>query len=46
LPAPSLGAATVPSENGFRLVMAVGAAAALAALAIAAFLPRQRADVL
>jgi MFS family permease len=39
----AFGAATVPSENGFRLVMAVGAVAALAALAIAAFLPRRRA---
>ncbi|GAA1266802.1 hypothetical protein GCM10009609_32410 [Pseudonocardia aurantiaca] len=31
------GAATFPSQNGFRLVMAIGAAAAL----IAAFLPRR-----
>lgn len=39
----TIGPATVPTQNGFRLVMGIGAAAALAALAIAAFLPgRQR----
>jgi MFS family permease len=35
----AFGSVTVPSENGFRIVMAIGAAAALVALAIAAFLP-------
>lgn len=34
-----LGAAAVPSQSGFRLVLAIGAGAALVALAIAAFLP-------
>ncbi len=34
-----LGGATVPSLHGFRVVLAIGAAAALVALAIAAFLP-------
>lgn len=37
-----LGSATVPSENGFRMVMALGGAAALVALCIAAFLPGRR----
>ncbi|GAA1750064.1 hypothetical protein [Streptomonospora arabica] len=31
----------VPTQDGFRTVMAIGAAAALAALAIAACLPRR-----
>jgi MFS family permease len=35
------GPLTVPSEQGFRVVMALGAAAALGALALAAGLPRQ-----
>ncbi|MCT2591598.1 MFS transporter [Streptomyces sp. N2-109] len=35
----SLGPVAVPSQDGFRLVMAIGVGAALAALAIAAFLP-------
>ena len=35
----SIGGATVPSENAFRLVMALGAVAALIALAITAFIP-------
>ncbi|WP_318306988.1 MFS transporter [Amycolatopsis solani] len=35
------GPATLPSQNGFRLVLAMGAAAALIALAVAAFLPRR-----
>ncbi|OUC98836.1 MFS transporter [Streptosporangium minutum] len=35
----TLGSATVPSENGLRLVMAIGAGAALVAFALAAFLP-------
>jgi MFS family permease len=34
-----LGPATVPSDSGFRLIMATGAGAALGALAIASFLP-------
>jgi hypothetical protein len=34
------GALTVPSRAGFQVVLALGAAAALTALAIAAFLPR------
>jgi len=38
-----LGGLAVPSEDAFRLVMGVGAAAALAALLVAAFLPRYRA---
>lgn len=39
-----LGAAAVPSQSGFRLVLAIGAGAALVALAIAAFLPRRAGD--
>jgi len=35
----SLGPATLPSQNGFRLVLGMGSAAALIALAVAAFLP-------
>ena len=38
-----LGGVAVPSEDAFRLVMGVGAGAALAALLVAAFLPRYRA---
>lgn len=38
----SLGPVAVPSQNSFRLVMAIGAGAALIALTIAAFLPRNR----
>lgn len=39
----TVGSVTVPSQNGFRLIMAIGATAALLALALAAFLPgRQR----
>ncbi|MEV7098660.1 MFS transporter [Amycolatopsis sp. NPDC051045] len=37
----SFGPATLPSQNGFRLVLGMGSAAALIALAVAAFLPRQ-----
>lgn len=37
----NLGGASVPSLGGFRITMATGAAAALAALGIAAFLPRR-----
>ncbi|ADJ45258.1 major facilitator transporter [Amycolatopsis mediterranei S699] len=35
----SFGPATLPSQNGFRLVLSMGSAAALIALAVAAFLP-------
>lgn len=39
----TVGSVTVPSQNGFRMILAIGAAAALTALAITAFLPgRQR----
>ncbi|MEU9308525.1 MFS transporter [Streptomyces sp. NPDC048256] len=38
----SFGGAALPSENGFKVVMAVGSGAALLALAVAAFIPRQR----
>ncbi|MGW4065169.1 MFS transporter [Amycolatopsis sp. NPDC004747] len=37
----SFGPATLPSQNGFRLVLGTGSAAALIALAVAAFLPRR-----
>ncbi|MEU4603110.1 hypothetical protein AB0F43_09045 [Kribbella sp. NPDC023972] len=41
-----LGGYTLPSQNGFRVVLIIGAAA-LAALAIAAFTPTRRpADVI
>jgi MFS family permease len=36
----SFGPATLPSQNGFRLVLGMGSAAALISLAVAAFLPR------
>ncbi|MEV4050379.1 MFS transporter [Amycolatopsis sp. NPDC049688] len=36
----SFGPATLPSQDGFRLVLGMGSAAALIALAVAAFLPR------
>jgi MFS family permease len=36
------GGAALPSENGFKVVMAIGAGAALLALVLASFLPRQR----
>ncbi|MET0134445.1 MAG: MFS transporter [Kibdelosporangium sp.] len=39
----SLGAATVPSQNGFRIVLAIGSGAALLALVIMAFLPKHTA---
>ncbi|MCT2584631.1 MFS transporter [Actinophytocola gossypii] len=39
----SLGPVEVPSQDGFRLIMAIGSTAALAALAIAAFLPGRHA---
>ncbi|WP_408648546.1 MFS transporter [Streptomonospora mangrovi] len=35
-----VGGVDVPSQTGFRVVMAIGAAAALTALLVAAFLPR------
>ncbi|MEU5262117.1 MFS transporter [Amycolatopsis sp. NPDC021455] len=35
------GPVTLPSQNGFRLVLGMGSAAALVALAVAAFLPRR-----
>ena len=38
----NLGGYTLPSQNGFRVVLIIGAAAALAALAIAAFIPTRR----
>ncbi|RCG32917.1 MFS transporter [Sphaerisporangium album] len=38
----TLGSVTVPSQNGFRVVMAIGAGAALVAIAFAAFLPGRR----
>ena len=37
----TFGSSTLPSPTGFRVVMAIGAAAALTALGIAAFLPRR-----
>ncbi|RSM82504.1 MFS transporter [Kibdelosporangium aridum] len=40
----SFGQVEVPSQNGFRLIMGIGSATALAALAIAAFIPARRAD--
>ncbi|MEU0966197.1 MFS transporter [Streptomyces sp. NPDC005917] len=36
------GTATVPSENGFKVVMAVGSGAAVLALLVAAFIPRRK----
>jgi MFS family permease len=36
------GGVALPSQNGFRVVMALGAGAALLALGIAAFLPQRR----
>lgn len=37
-----LGGAAVPSQNAFRVVLGIGALAALGALGIASFLPKQR----
>ncbi|MFD4192766.1 MFS transporter [Amycolatopsis thermoflava] len=37
-----LGPVTVPSQDGFRVVLAIGAGAALVALFVAAFLPARR----
>jgi MFS family permease len=39
----TVGAAALPSLDGFRLVLAIGVGAALAALAIASFLPGRKA---
>ncbi|MEU6374590.1 MFS transporter [Streptomyces sp. NPDC046909] len=36
------GGYALPSENGFKVVLAVGAGAALLAFAVASFIPRQR----
>ncbi|MGW2524798.1 MFS transporter [Streptomyces sp. NPDC001617] len=38
----SLGGYALPSENGFKAVMAIGAGAALLAFAVASFIPRRR----
>ncbi|MEV5876505.1 MFS transporter [Streptomyces sp. NPDC052101] len=38
----SLGGHALPSENGFKVVMAIGAGAALLAFVLASFLPRAR----
>ncbi|MFF2330686.1 MULTISPECIES: MFS transporter [unclassified Streptomyces] len=38
----SFGPAELPSQNAFRTVMAIGAGAALLAVAVASFIPRQR----
>ncbi|MET7478382.1 MFS transporter [Streptomyces sp. NPDC005648] len=38
----SLGGVALPSENGFKTVMAIGAGAALLAFAVASFIPRRR----
>lgn len=37
------GPTSLPSQDGFRTVLAVGAGAALLAFAVASFIPRQRA---
>ncbi|MFJ9634398.1 MFS transporter [Streptomyces sp. NPDC101175] len=41
----TFGSLTVPSHNGFRVIMGIGSVAALAALALAAFLPGRRSAV-
>jgi hypothetical protein len=41
----SLGGYTLPSQTGFRVVLLIGAGAALTALAIASFIPRSPAQV-
>ncbi|MEU2289153.1 MFS transporter [Streptomyces sp. NPDC013178] len=38
----TFGTAALPSENGFKVVMAVGSGAAVLAFLVAAFIPRQR----
>ncbi|MFJ3304514.1 MFS transporter [Streptomyces sp. NPDC086549] len=40
----SLGGHSLPSENAFKVVMAIGAGAAVLAFLLASFLPGQRAD--
>ncbi|MEY9962564.1 EmrB/QacA subfamily drug resistance transporter [Streptacidiphilus sp. MAP12-16] len=40
----TFGTTALPSENGFKVVMAIGAGAALLAFALASCLPRHRAD--
>ncbi|MEU6671701.1 MFS transporter [Streptomyces sp. NPDC046727] len=40
----SLGGRALPSESGFKVVMAIGAGAAALAFVLAAFLPRHRPD--
>ncbi|ELP66960.1 MFS transporter [Streptomyces turgidiscabies] len=39
------GGMALPSENGFKVVMAIGAGAALLAFALASFIPRRRENV-
>jgi len=41
----TIGTATVPSQNGFRVILAVAAGASLLACALAALLPRHQAPV-
>ena len=41
----SLGGYTLPSQSGFRVVLLIGAGAALTALAIASFIPRSPSQV-
>jgi MFS family permease len=38
----TLGGSTLPSQNGFRVVLLIGAGAALSALAIASFIPARK----
>ncbi|MGW5607237.1 hypothetical protein ACWEWI_14260 [Streptomyces sp. NPDC003753] len=38
----TLGPVTLPSQEGFRTVLAIGAGAALLAFAVASFIPRRR----
>ncbi|MFF7594482.1 MFS transporter [Streptomyces mirabilis] len=38
----NLGGVAVPSENGFKVVLAIGGGAALLAFAVASFIPRHR----
>ncbi|MEV4969809.1 MFS transporter [Streptomyces scopuliridis] len=42
----SFGTTALPSENGFKVVMAIGAGAAILAFVLAAFLPRHRPGVM
>ncbi|HEY8717062.1 MFS transporter [Pengzhenrongella sp.] len=41
----TIGSVAVPAENGFRVVMAIGAGTALLAFVCASFIPRQRPPV-